>query len=104
MCAPTGLRRIVITVPQKGVALMKIGISRTAGAVALASALVVSGLVLAAAPSKKPPSSAVRGQAAEYASMCRFCESTGGACYAFGSGGASPELAMRPDAGMSADA
>jgi hypothetical protein len=82
---------------------MKIRISRTAGAVALASGLVASGLVLAAAP-KKPASSPARGQAAEYASMCRFCENTGGACYAFGSGGASKELAMSTDGGMSADA
>ena len=86
---------IVITVPQKGGTLpMKIRISRTAGALALASALVASGLVLAAPP-KKP--AVPRGQAAEHASMCRFCESNRSAC--FGSG---PEAAAvtAMDAGM----
>src|SRR3954464_4629405 len=72
---------IVITVPQKGEPLMKIRISRTAGAVTRASALVVSGLVLAQSAGK---TAAPRGQAAEYASMCKFCESnTSGSCFAF---------------------
>jgi hypothetical protein len=85
---------------------MKIGISRTAGAVALASALVVSGLVLAAAPSKKPSTSAVRGQAAEYASMCRFCETaTKGACYAYDRAPSRMASAFVPgDAGIGSDA
>lgn len=79
---------------------MNIRISRTAGAVALASALVASGLVLAAAPTKKP-APAPRGQAAEYASMCRFCEnSTNGACFAYGPAGAAKEFVMAADAGI----
>lgn len=76
---------------------MKIRISRTAGAVALASALVASGLVLAA-PTKKP--AAPRGQAAEHASMCRFCESNKSAC--FGSG-AEAAMMTAKDAGMETD-
>jgi NAD-dependent dihydropyrimidine dehydrogenase PreA subunit len=65
----------------KGGPLMKIRISRTAGAVVLASALVVSGLVLAQSAGK---TTAPRGQAAEYASMCKFCENnTNGSCFAF---------------------
>ncbi len=66
---------------------MKMRISRTAGAVALASALVVSGLVLAQTAGR---TTVPKTQAAEYASMCKFCEtSTDGACFAFG-----------PDAGL----
>lgn len=84
-----------------GTQLMKIRISRTAGAVALASALVASGLVLAAAPKK--PAATPRGQAAELASMCRFCEANKSICSGSGSGGATKELALAPDAGMSTE-
>lgn len=62
---------------------MKIRLSRTAGIFVFASALVAGGLVFAA-PSAKKPAPSTRGQAAEYASMCKYCETaTNGACYAF---------------------
>ena len=84
---------------------MNIRLSRTAAAVVFASALVAAGLVLAA-PSKKP-ATASRGQQAEYASMCRYCESaTNGACYAYQPGAAHAASLLPdagPDAGMSTE-
>jgi hypothetical protein len=77
---------------------MKIRVSRTVGAVALSSALVASGLVFAASAQKKPSTG---GQAAEYASMCKYCEtSTNGACYAFHS---SATRSLVADAGASTE-
>jgi hypothetical protein len=81
---------------------MNIRVSRTAAAVVFASALVAAGLVLAA-PSKKP-ATASRGQQAEYASMCKYCENaTNGACYAYAyQPGAAPAASLLPDAGADA--
>ena len=80
---PSPPTSLVITVPRITGEPMKIRVSRTVGAVALSSALVASGLVFAESAQRKPPP-APRGQAAEYASMCKYCESaTNGACYAF---------------------